>query len=146
MNRSRDTRIVPSLSYAFVDYLTSTTKPVTTSAAAHIQSRLNQAFRRRLRPSLRYTTHAASAITVRYARVWMATAIASVAATFAPGETMWPACAWLAADSVVGMDMTNGNTMNPAPCAEAMRNDQAVRSRKPTCIPPNLGCPCLQSL
>jgi len=30
-----------------------------------------------------------------------------------------------------------GRSMNPAPWAEAMRNDQIVRSRNPTCIPPH---------
>ena len=47
---------------------------------------------------------------------------------------------WPAADSAAGVGITNGSTMNPAPCAEAMRNDHTVRSRKPTCMPPKRGC------
>jgi hypothetical protein len=50
-------------------YVSSTTPPVTTSAAAHSQSKLNQAVRSRLSPSFRYTTHAASIVTVKYASV-----------------------------------------------------------------------------
>src|SRR5215204_1492326 len=41
-------------------------------------------------------------------------------------------CSCPAADSIGGADITNGTTMKPAPCADAMRNDQTVRSRNPT--------------
>src|SRR4029450_6022809 len=51
------------------DYFNRTTTPVTTSAAAHTQSTLNHAVRSRPSPSLRYTIHAASVITARYAAV-----------------------------------------------------------------------------
>jgi hypothetical protein len=57
-------------------------------------------------------------------------------------------------DALGGGETVRGNTLfvslrasgrlaivnvNP-PCADAIRNDHTVRSRKPTCMPPNRGC------
>jgi IS30 family transposase len=46
-------------------YINNVTEPVTTSAAAHMKSRLNHAVRRSARPNLRYTTQAIRPVTAR---------------------------------------------------------------------------------
>jgi hypothetical protein len=46
-------------------YINNVTEPVTTSAAAHMKSRLNHAVRRSARPNLRYTTQATRPVTAR---------------------------------------------------------------------------------
>ena len=57
----------PRFARGILHHFNRTTMPVSTNAPAHSQSMLNQALRRRLRPSFRYTIHAASTITVKYA-------------------------------------------------------------------------------
>ena len=57
------------VAHCILHHFTRTAMPVSTNAPAHSQSMLNQALRRMLRPSFRYTIHAASTITVRYAAV-----------------------------------------------------------------------------
>lgn len=58
-----------------IRHVSSTKAPVPTSAPAHSQSKLNQAVRSSLRPTLRYTTNAAIAVVAKYAAVWIPTAI-----------------------------------------------------------------------
>src|SRR5262245_30604563 len=68
------------------------------------------------------------------ATVWIesASAIAGLLQAMVPGE-------FIVCDIGVGASRSTGNSISPAPCADAMRKDQKNRSLAPTLKPPPRG-------
>ena len=98
---------------------------------------------------------ATAVITPNMATVWMPTAVACAMMVPADGAApMNMYSEWGISRASMVSDATappgrlnsRGSSMSPAPCADAMRNDHEVRSRKPTRIPTQRGCEFRQSL